>query len=69
MLDGDYTAIEKCEFCEGTFVAIKKLEDGYLVQCENCGAISKVATAYKNNNKPSRMAKVRKIKQRFYEKE
>jgi transcription elongation factor Elf1 len=69
MLDGDYTATKRCEFCNSVLVAIKITDRGYLVQCEKCGAISEARYAYKNNSKPSRMAKVRKLKKKYYDME
>lgn len=69
MLDGDYTAKERCQFCEGVLAGICKRDGRYLVQCQDCGAITDTAFAQKNNNKPSRMAKVRKMAKKYYDSE
>ena len=69
MLDGDYTAKDRCKFCDNCLVAIKITDKGYLVQCEKCGVISETSQVVKNNSKPSRMAKVRNLKSKYYDME
>lgn len=69
MLDGDYTAKDRCKFCQGVMVGIVRQDDRYIVQCQDCGAVTSTYNVQKNNSKPSRMAKVRKIKSGFYDKE
>lgn len=62
----DRIAVERCEFCDGTLVAVKQLKESYLVQCEDCGIItsSNSVVVYNNNNK---MKKVRAMKRRFHD--
>lgn len=63
----DITAIEQCEFCEGTLVAIKKISEGeYMVQREDCGCITSSHCIVRHNNN-SKMKKVRKLKRRYHD--
>lgn len=62
----DRTALERCEFCQGTLVVITRIKNKFLVQCEDCGMVTESYSVVKHNDN-GKMKKVRKLKRRYHE--